>query len=89
MTFKQPVIEHGKSRIVYDPDCPAGTMFVLSSGSFCYEISPGMNYKINSLRDKGAYEEGGEDYSWGKVSIQHRLTCKAPWLNVKVTGLNA
>lgn len=89
VAFKQPVIEHGKSRIVYDPDCPSGTMFVLSSGSLCYEISPGMNYKITGLRDKGETEEGGEDYSWGKVSIQHRLTMTAPWLSVKVTGLAA
>lgn len=89
VAFKQPVIRHGKSLITYDPDCPSGELYVLSSGSLVYEVAPGYNYKIQNLVNKAETEEGGEDYSWGKINLKHRLTCRAPWLNVKVTGLSA
>lgn len=89
VTFKQPVIQHGKTRITYDPDCPSGNLYVLSSGSFCYEVASGNNYRVQDMVNKAETEEGGEDYSWGKIIHKHRLTCTSPWLNVKVTGLAA
>lgn len=85
--FKLPVIMKDGTYITYDPDCPEGEMYVLSTGSWMYEIRDGYNFMQAGFQDKWRLEEGGQMYVWNLISLKHRLTCLQPWLNVKVKGL--
>lgn len=87
--FKMPVIVKDGSYITYDPDCPAGEMYVLTTGSWMYEIRDGYNFMQTPWNEKHLIQEGGEMYSWKTIYLKHRLSCTQPWLNVKIKGLTA
>ncbi len=85
--FKLPVIVKDNTFITYDPDCPEGEMYLLTSNTWCYEVMPGYNYAIWDWQDKAKTEEGGDHYQWTQIVVKDRFTCERPWLQVKVTGL--
>ncbi len=85
--FKRPVIVKDNTYITYDPSCPEGELYLLTSGTWCYEIMPGYNFDIWPWAEKAKIEEAGEHYQWCKIVVKDRFTCERPWLQVKVTGL--
>jgi hypothetical protein len=87
--FKYPVIVKDGAFITYDPDCPSGELYVLTTKTWMYEIRDGYNFMQTPWVEKNKVEEGGEMYSWKSIYLKDRLTCLKPWLQVKVKGLVA
>ena len=86
--FKYPVIKKDNSYITYDPDCPSGEMNLLSTNTFCWEVQPGYNFKIEEWQKDWLTTEAGGWFQRTLIMLKHRFTCERPWLNTRVTGLS-
>ena len=87
--FENPVIKYDNTLVTWDPGCPAGNMYLLTSGSWLFETQKGENFEIGQLNNKSDVDEGGGDYQFAHVKGKARLTCREPWLQTKVTGLTS
>jgi hypothetical protein len=85
--FKNPIIHYDNSYITWDPYCPSGEMYGLYLEDWVVEVQKGHNFQWLGFTDKSKSEEGGGYYEWGNFSFQGRLTCRSPWLNVKIKDL--
>ena len=85
--FKQPIIEYDNSYITWDPDCPDGEMYGLNLDYWVFEVHRAANFAWSGYTNKGKTEEGGEAYEWGNFHLLSRLTCRAPWLNVRINNV--
>lgn len=81
--FNQDVIQLDDMVIVYDHDCPAGEMYLLTSDFWDFEVQKGENFRISNWVKKHETEEGGERYRWANITAKFRLTCRRPDLQVK------
>lgn len=82
-----PVIKKDQTYITYDPQCPSGHLYLLTPGTFVYQLQSGYNYKQNSWQQKKLNEEGGGDYEWMLIELKQRLGCLRHDLQFKCTGL--
>lgn len=85
--FRYPIIEHDNGWYTWDPNCPAGELYLLNLETWLMEVLRGHNFAWLGFTDKSKSEEGGGYYEWGHFSFQGRLTCRAPWLNCRITNL--
>lgn len=85
--FELPVIKYDDAIITYDPDCPDGELYALTTECWSYEIQKGSNFQIQKWTKKHETEEGAPRYRWTNINTKARLTCTEPWLQAKVTGL--
>lgn len=86
--FTLPMIQYGSTWITYDPDCPEGELYHLTSRSWVLEVREGSNFNlVDGIKEKWNQEEGGGYYNWGQFRAQMRLVCREPHLQMKWTGL--
>lgn len=84
--FKLPVLKADDMTIVFDHDCPAQEVYMLTPEFWTFEIQSGANFTIEPWTKKYLTEEGGAFYRWTTIHAKSRLTCRRPDLQIKVTG---
>lgn len=87
--YRFPIIAIDNSYVVYDPYCPASTMFGLNLETWMVAIQSGHNFKWGGFTDKAKTEQGGEYVLWGNFDFMGMLVCLQPWLNCQITNLTA
>ena len=85
--WQYPVIPYGGTLITYDPDCPAGMLYVLTPESFMFEVDSDNNFSPQPWVLKSASEEGGGYYRWSSIMAETRFSGMDPFLQIKVKDL--
>lgn len=85
---RKPAIRYGDSWITYDDGIDTAEMLATRIESWVLEVDPRYNFVPQPFVLKSEVEEGGEFVEWSQVHAKMRLSCREPWLNCKVTGLN-
>lgn len=86
-SMQYPVIKKDTTLITYDPDCPDGEFYLLSTDFWVFEVQKGNNFAIDEWQKKWLNDEGGAKYLYTQIHAKTRLTCYRPDLQVKITGL--
>lgn len=87
INYKYEVIQYGSTAITFDKSCPTGEMYVLSTGTFVYQMHNSGAYTMQPWVNEQMAVRGGRAITWSNINVKHRLFCTRPALNVKVTGL--
>jgi hypothetical protein len=87
INYKFEVIQYGGTAITYDKSCPPGEMYVLSTGTFVYQLHSSGAYTMQPWINEQMTVRGGRAITWSAINVKHRLFCTRPALNVKITGL--
>jgi hypothetical protein len=87
--FQYPVIMYDNTLVTYDPSCPSGELYLLTSGTWHYEIAPGYNYAVTKWNNDWEVTRGGVMKRWANTLLRDRLYPNRIDLNTKVTGLTA
>ena len=85
--FTTPVLNKDGVMITYDPNCPAGKLYLLSTRSWYFEVHNKHNFATTPLVEDWKNNYQGGYYQWSLIDLKSRLVCKEPWLQAKVVNL--
>lgn len=85
--YKSEVIQYGTTSITYDSRCPSGQLYLLSSGTFVYQLHGDAAYTMQPWVNEAMTVRGGRTITWANTNVRQRLFCTRPDLNTKVKNL--
>jgi len=84
---KQEVLQKDNAYIMYDPTCPANTVYALTSATWRLAFHPDRNFTVTKFVDLTTTGEGGRDADLAYIRTRLMFSCDNPFLNVKYSAI--
>ena len=83
----QEVLQKDNAYIMYDPTCPANTVYALTSSTWRIAFHPERNFTVGKFVDLTQTGEGGRDADQAHIRTRFIFSCDNPFLNVKYSAI--
>lgn len=85
--FQNDIVRIDNTWIIYDPECPSGTVVGLNPSTWTFAVHPDANFKQSTPTDQSDNEGGDDAVTW-TIRSKVMLVCEAPLANVIWTNVS-